>query len=122
MNQLGEFPLISIVVFLPFIGSIIIAIIPSKYEIFHKQIAVIFSGISFIASIFLFIFFNFNSSMLQFVEKHEWITSLNIYYYVGVDGISLLLVILTTFLSVIAVFASFNDIKKYVRGYYASIL
>lgn len=122
MNQLGEFPLISLITFLPLVGSILITLIPSKFEIFHKEIAVIFSGISFVSSLFLLLFFNFNTTLLQFIERHQWITGLGIYYYVGVDGLSLLLVLLTTFLSLIAVIASFSDIKKYVRGYYASIL
>lgn len=122
MNQLGTFPLISIITFLPLAGAIIISFIPARLEILQKQIAFIFSGLSFIASLPLFFFFNFNTPLLQFVEKSEWIPQLGISYYVGIDGLSLLLVLLTTFLSVLAILASYNDIKIHTRGYYASML
>lgn len=122
MNQLGTFPLISIITFLPFAGAIIITLIPSKLELLQKQIAFIFSGLSFLSSIPLFIFFNFHTPLLQFVEKADWIPQLGISYYVGIDGLSLLLVLLTTFLSVLAILASYNDIKIHTKGYYATML
>lgn len=122
MNQLGTFPLLSLVTFLPLFGAFIVALIPTRFEVFHKQIAFIFAGISFLASLGLMIFFNFHSPLLQFVERFDWIPQFGITYYLGVDGISLLLVLLTTFLSLVSIFASFDDIKIHTRGYYASML
>ena len=65
MNQLGMFPLISLIIFLPLAGAILIAFIPSRFQMFHKQLAFVFSGISFISSLALMIFFNFNSQLVE---------------------------------------------------------
>jgi len=59
---------------------------------------------------------------MQFVEKYYWIRALNVDYFVGVDGISILMVFLTTFLSAIAILGSFTYIQKRQKEFYVSML
>ncbi len=74
--------------------------------------ALVISLIDFILSIPLFVFFNSSTSGPQFVEKLSWIPSIGAEYFIGIDGLSVLLVLLTTFLTPLCVLISWNDIKK----------
>lgn len=109
--------IINQILFTPLIGALIILFINSEKKNLIKVIGLTFSIISFIISVLLFLKFDSNNPDMQFVFKSVWIESLNISYHIGVDGISILLVVLTTFLTPIALLSSWNSIQKSIRNY-----
>jgi len=115
----GGFPLITLVVFLPLLG--VIGILLAK-EDSAKWVALGVSSLVFLVSLPLWFLFNEGTADMQFVEKHEWIGSPSIHYAVGVDGISLPLVILTTFLTPLCVLVSWTSIDTRVREFMISLL
>ncbi|MFQ6110880.1 MAG: NADH-quinone oxidoreductase subunit M, partial [Nitrospinota bacterium] len=124
MNQLG-FPLLSWIVFLPLLGAAVLGFMREESERGARAIRVTAFSVSlgvFFLSLPLFFYFREDFAGMQFVERASWIPSLGISYHLGVDGISLFLVLLTTFLTPVAILASFRDIKKRVRFYYMAML
>jgi len=117
-----ENSILSSILFLPLIGAIIIVLMNGENKRLIKLLGLIFSTASFLFSVWLFLKFNGASGEMQFVEKHPWISSLDISYHIGVDGISLLLVVLTTFLTPIALLASWESIEAKLKGYVALML
>lgn len=129
---MGGFPILSAVTFLPLIGALIVLLIraatgggrspdASKSEGRAALTAgLIISGATFVAS--LAAFFNFDASVsgYQLVESHQWYR--NISYKVGVDGLSMPLILLTTFLTPICLLASWNSINKRVTEYVVAFL
>ena len=106
-----SFPYLSTVVFLPVVGLVIIALLPKPQQKTVKLTALIFTLASFALSIAVFYLFdrsNGSIGQIQFEEKLSWIPAINAFYHVGVDGLSLPLVILMTFLGVLAVLVSWN--------------
>src|SRR4030042_5383386 len=106
-----SFPYLSTIVFLPVIGLIVIALWPKPQQKTVKLTALIFTLASFVLSIAVFYFFNRSGGamgQIQFEEKISWIPAINAFYHVGVDGLSLPLVILMTFLGVLAILVSWN--------------
>jgi NADH-quinone oxidoreductase subunit M len=82
----------------------------------HRLIATLFTAITFLLSLWLMMKFNSGTHEMQFVEKHSWIQTFNIQYHLGVDGLSFPLVLLTTFLCLISIIASYgieNRTKEY---------
>jgi len=106
-----SFPYLSTIVFLPVVGLVIIALLPKPQQKTVKLTALIFTLASFALSIAVFYLFdrsNGSIGQIQFEEKLSWIPAINAFYHVGVDGLSLPLVILMTFLGVLAVLVSWN--------------
>jgi NADH-quinone oxidoreductase subunit M len=120
MNSMG-YPILSLVCFLPLIGAIAIILL-GKNDAASKWMALITSGITFLVSIPLVTNFDRATSNMQFVEQKGWIPSWNVNYIVGVDGISVLLVLLTTLLSVICVISSWKAITTKVKEYMIALL
>src|SRR5262249_6066476 len=122
MNQLG-FPLLSLILFLPLAGSLYLFFAPrtAKHETI-RNFALVVSLIDFVLSIPLFVWFDSATAGPQFVEKVPWIRSLGAEYYIGIDGLSLLLVLLTTFLTPLCVLISWNDIKIKIKQFFALLL
>lgn len=111
--------LLTALIFLPvFFG---LAIIFNPQEKVTSKIALIFSLVLFALSIFLLVNFNPNTEDLQFVEKASWIPALGIQYFLGIDGISLWLVVLTNFLLPLVIIGSMNTIKTRIKSFYASL-
>lgn len=109
--------IINQILFTPLIGALIILFINSEKRNLIKIVGISFSLISLVISVLLFLKFDSNNPDMQFVYKKVWIESLNIAYHIGVDGISLLLVVLTTFLTPIALLSSWDSIQKSIRNY-----
>ncbi len=125
MNSL---PLITIITFLPLVGAIILLFQRKEDTTTIKQTALIVSVLTFIVSL-LFVVrvgslggFDFNQAGFQYAEKYVWIPAFGINYEVGIDGLSLLLVLLTTFLTPLAILSSFEAIKDRVKEYYIFML
>lgn len=121
MNNLG-FPILSTLIFLPIAGAALLLLINRSNENLIKWFSLIVSTMVFIISIPLFTEFNKSTHLMQFVEKHAWIPSLNINYHLGIDGISVLFVLLSTLITILCVLISWNSIKAKTKEFYISIL
>jgi len=119
--------ILSIITFTPLLGAILIMCMPSSSRRMIQWTSVLFTAIPLVLSFRLYQLFSPASTglnqadMFQFVEKHPWISSFNINYYIGVDGLSISMVILSALISFIGVFASFS-IEKAIKGYFALYL
>lgn len=107
--------------FIPLAGSIILTFF-RKDSGAIKSTALIFSLITFIVSLFLFFGFDQSNPDFQFYIEQTWISSFDAGFRIGIDGMSLLMVMLTTFISPIAILSSFDSIKKREKGYYIMVL
>ncbi len=119
-----DFNYLTWIIFLPVVGAILIAFLPGLSERVIKRTAAVFTLVPLILSVILFI--NFDRSpgaigVMQFAEKVPWIPAINAYYHVGVDGLSLPLVILMTFLGFLVVLISWK-INLRPREYFAWLL
>ncbi len=119
-----SFPYLTIIIFLPVAGAIIIALLKNSRPQLTRWLAAIFTFIPLVLAVVLF--FNFDRSLatigvFQFVEKVEWITPLNAFYHLGVDGLSLPLVVLTAFLGFVVVLISWK-IDLRIRSYFSWLL
>lgn len=109
--------LLTYLLFTPIIGSLIILLLKKNNE---KQIRYFGLAVSVVAFIFsLIIYFQFDNSSggFQFIHKFKWIDTLNISYFVAVDGLSMLLVLLTTFLTSLTLISSWAGINKNVKEF-----
>ncbi|MBI1924866.1 Fe-S-binding domain-containing protein, partial [Candidatus Poribacteria bacterium] len=102
--------LLSWIIFLPLLGAIGIALVRNLGPSIVKGSALAVALITFIISLSLYAGFDANTSAMQFEEKREWIQGLGTSYHLGVDGLSLWLVLLTTFITPICVLAAWNSI------------
>jgi NADH-quinone oxidoreductase subunit M len=110
--------ILSLIIFLPFACSIFLILIPRRHEKFIKNFSFVFSLFIFFISLLLFYKFDKNNALFQFEEgPFYWITNLNISYHIGIDGISLFLVLLTTFLTPLVILGSYSNIKNSVKEY-----
>ncbi len=118
-----DMSLVTVVLMLPLAGLVLMMLF-SRTEQAYKWAALVTSLVTFGVSLLLVRNFDTNVSGLQMVQRVDWITadSFTIRYYVGVDGISIWLVLLTTFIMPLAILASFNPIKDRVRLYYIFML
>jgi len=107
---------------LPLIGAIIILFTRDTNVKLIKNVALVFSMASFVLSTFLWVLFDRSTAKFQFVEEFLWIPSSNINFFIGVDGISLFFVILTTLLVPLCLLASWNSVKIYVKEYMIAFL
>ena len=114
-------PILTIVTFLPLLGAIMLLFINGEKQERIKRVALGIAIIDFIISLPLFILFKLDTSEFQFVQNVPWIKEFGISYHVGIDGISLFLFLLTSFLSLICILASWN-IKDRIKEYMIAML
>jgi len=117
--------LLTIVTFLPLLGiAAILLLKPLKRETdtLIKQVAIGTSVVTFVGT--LLVLANYNTAVggLQLVDRANWIPSWGIQYYLGVDGLSILMVLLTSFISMLAIASSWNAITTQVKQYYIFML
>jgi|TARA_B110000971_G_C19995512_1_gene494095 proton-translocating NADH-quinone oxidoreductase chain M len=110
------------IILLPLIGAIIILFIKDTNVRLIKNVALGFSMASFALSTFLWVLFDRSTAKFQFVEEFLWIPSSNINFFIGVDGISLFFVLLTTLLVPLCILASWDSVKIYVKEYFIAFL
>src|SRR5215217_5389823 len=104
-----RFPILSSIVFLPLAGALLLLFIGNRdgaRDALVRQIALVVSVLVFAETLLLWRMFDAASADFQFVENHVWISEFNIAYNIGVDGISLLLLVLTGFLTPLALLSS----------------
>jgi NADH-quinone oxidoreductase subunit M len=108
--------LLAVLVLAPALGAIVLAFIPGAHERTHKIVALAVTTALFVLSLGLVYWFRLEPGM-QFEASREWMPALGIRYHVGVDGLSLWLIILTTFLTPIALLASWSSIHARVKAF-----
>ncbi len=121
----ASWPLLSLTTFLPLVGAGFILLVRGDAEVVARNsraVALWTSLITFALSLLLWINFDTTTAEFQFVEKHEWITGFGISYHVGVDGISVLFVLLSTFLTPLCILASWEAIETRVKEYMIAFL
>jgi len=115
--------ILSILIWLPVLGGILILSTGGDRNAqLARKIALGFSVGTFLLSLSIYADFDINTASMQFVERYRWIDALHIQYFLGVDGISMPLIILTTLLTIIVVIAGWEVITKRVAQYMASFL
>ncbi|MCZ6776529.1 MAG: NADH-quinone oxidoreductase subunit M [Ignavibacteria bacterium] len=119
---MSEGYILSLILALPFLGALLVSLLNKESRNAIRILGLAFSGGAFVLSVWLFIMFDGGNPDMQFVEKYAWIPELDVSYFVGIDGISLLLVVLTTFLTPIALLASWESIESKLKGYVALML
>lgn len=132
--MLSDLPLVSLLIFLPLIGVLFVLSMdePNSLEAessiiqkFYRNVwstGILVSGATFLLALILLGHFRPSQEEFQFVEKATAVGPLKMFYYVGLDGVSLLFVLLTTLLTPLALIASIPSIKKRVRAYVGSFL
>ena len=115
-------PLLSIVTFLPLAGVLVIALLPRHNHNLIRGVALITALATFAASLMLLAGFDAGAEGFQYREQVDWIAAFGIQYKMGVDGISLALVVLTTTLTWISILASWQPINSRVKEYMISFL
>ncbi len=115
-------PILSLLIFFPILGAIVLIFINKENGRALRWVTLIFALVEFIFSLPLFFNFDSTTAAMQFVEDWWWVQSYGISYKLGIDGISLLLVLLTTFLTVLCILCSWKAITFRVKEYMISFL
>jgi NADH-quinone oxidoreductase subunit M len=118
----ADFPLLSLILFTPLLGAGILLLINKNSGDTIRWVANIFAGLGFLVSLPLWFVYDATNPSWQLVERHTWIPSIGADYFLGVDGFSVLLVLLTTLMGVIAILSSWTAITVRVKEYYIFLL
>jgi NADH-quinone oxidoreductase subunit M len=124
MNAAG-FPILSLVTFLPLAGAFIIMMVRGEEEVVARNArwtALWTSLITFALSLVLWVRFDKSTAEFQFVERVDWLPDFGVSYHMGVDGISVLFVLLSTLLTPLCILASWDSVKTRVREYMVAFL
>ena len=122
MNNAAEFPLLSLILLVPLVGAIILLFVDRRRDDTIRWIANIVASLGFLVSLPLWFWYDSANPDWQFVERAPWIPSIGAEYFLGVDGFSSLLVLLTTLMGMIAILSSWTAITERVKEYYIFLL
>jgi NADH-quinone oxidoreductase subunit M len=114
--------LLSVILFTPLVGALLLLFIPRESPILHRLIGNLFGVLGFLVSLPLMFHFPASSAGYEFKESADWIPSIGAKYSLGADGISMLLVMLTTLLGMIAITSSWSGIQQRTKEYYILLL
>lgn len=117
-----SYPMLSTLIFLPIFGAVAIMLLPKCNTGLMRWSALCISMATFILSLPLFTHFDRTTAAMQFIERTDWIHAWRIQYYLGVDGISVLFVLLSTLLTILCVTVSWTAITDKVKEFYAALL
>jgi NADH-quinone oxidoreductase subunit M len=114
--------MLSLIVFLPLIGALLVLVAGGRgdnhdREPLVRNIALVTSLVTFAATLLLWWRFDPSSAAYQFEERHAWIPAFGIQYYIGIDGISLLLIVMTAFLTPLALLSSWKSVHRNVKAF-----
>lgn len=115
-------PILSLVTWLPLVGAIILIFVPKTQKEVIRLFANVWALLCFLVSIPLVLNFDKTLKGLQFIEDYQWIPLIGARYQIGIDGLSLSMVMLTTLLGVIAIFSSWSAISDRIKEYYIFLL
>ncbi|WP_022853756.1 NADH-quinone oxidoreductase subunit M [Thermodesulfatator atlanticus] len=119
--RMSDFPLLSAIIWLPVLGSIILLALPRNDKLI-RWFTLVVAVADFLISLPLFFDFDKSFAGMQFVEKLSWIKSWNISYFLGVDGISVLLVLLSTLITILCVLISWEAVTEKVKEFHIALL
>jgi NADH-quinone oxidoreductase subunit M len=122
MNVFADLPLLSLVIWTPIVGGIIVLLSGDKEPSGARKIALIFAILGFVLSLPLYTLFDSSSHAMQFVERQPWIGEFSIYYHLGVDGFSMPLILLTSFMTIVVIISAWEVIKYRASQYLAAFL
>ena len=115
-----QMPILSFVIWLPIFGGLLLLAL--KDTVNPRPLALAVAMITFLTSLLLYSGFDTGTAAMQFEEKASWVPAFNVFYYLGVDGIAMPLIILTTFTTVLVVLAGWEVIKERPAQYMAAFL
>jgi NADH-quinone oxidoreductase subunit M len=113
---------LSVILFTPLVGALLLMFVGRERQNVIRWMANIFAVLGFLVSVPLWFWYDPAGSTWQFVERMRWIPSIGAEYYLGVDGFSVLLILLTTLMGAIAVLSSWTGITERVKEYYIFML
>src|SRR6478752_5227325 len=122
---MASWPILSVITFLPLVGALFCLVVQGPKEAVDRNCrsaALITSLVTFVVSLLLWVHFDPTKAGFQFEEKAAWVPALNIGYHMGIDGISLFFVLLSTLLTPICVLASWEAIQTRVKEYMVAFL
>ena len=122
MNLFADLPLLSLSVWLPIVGGVLVLLSGDRNPVGARRLALVFAIATFVVTLPLWALFDSGTAAMQFVERQPWIQPFNIYYHLGVDGISMPLILLTSFTTVLVVIAAWEVIQYRVAQYMAAFL
>ena len=114
--------LLSLMIFIPLLGMVVVLLLPRKSEELVKRATLLFTLIPLALAVALFISYDRSAAGTQYVVNVPWIQAFNIQYHVGIDGLSVTLLLLTALLGPICVIASWRNIEKGIKAYMALFL
>ena len=117
-----DWPILSVLIWLPIFGGVVMLALGERNVALGRWIALLTTAVTFGVSTLLWANFDSSTALMQFGEEHSWIPSLSSAYALGVDGISMPLILLTTFITPLVVIASWTVIEKKPVQYYAAFL
>lgn len=117
-----QLPLLSLTIWIPILGGFWVLYIAQKQQATAKTLSLIISVLTFVVSIYLASNFSTNTPDMQFVEKISWIKAFNIYYNVGVDGISLSMILLNNLITILALWSAWEVVEKNAAQFMAAFL
>src|SRR5499433_2414613 len=120
--ELFSHHLLSVILFTPLVGALVLLFVPRESPLLHKLVGNLFGVLGFVVSLPLIVHFPAGSGDYEFKEVADWIPSIGARYSLGVDGISMLLVMLTTFLGMLAITSSWGAIQQRTKEYYILLL
>ncbi len=119
---MGDFPLLSLVIWTPILGGLLVLASSQWPSLNPRPLALAFAVITFLVSLLLYTGFDVSTADMQFQEKASWVPLFNIFYQLGIDGISMPLILLTSFTSVLVILSGWEVIKERPAQYMAAFL
>jgi NADH-quinone oxidoreductase subunit M len=120
--ELFSHHLLSVILFTPTVGALVLLFLPRSSPALHRVVGNLFGILGFVVSIPLVRHFPVGYERYTFIESADWIPSLGAKYTLGIDGISFLLIMLTTFLGMLAILSSWSAIQNRTKEYYILLL
>src|SRR5438093_13659484 len=121
--DVSTIPWLTIIIFLPAVGALVLMLMPREKEEAIKRAALVTSLLTLALTAMVWAGFDPNQDAnYQFVEQHGWIPQLGIGYHLGVDGLSLLLVVLTAFLTAISILSAWTAVERRVKEFMVFLL
>jgi NADH-quinone oxidoreductase subunit M len=114
--------LLSVVLFTPLVGALLLMFVPRDEQFLHRVVGNLFGALGFLVSLPLVTRFRIGESGYSFKESAAWIPSIGARYSLGIDGISLLLIMLTTLLGMLAILSSWSAIQQRTKEFYILML
>jgi NADH-quinone oxidoreductase subunit M len=117
-----DWPILSVLIWLPIAGGLVMLALGEQRVALGRWVALASTAATFGISTLLYVYFDTTTAQMQFTEELPWIPFFNAWYALGVDGISMPLILLTTFITPLVIIASWTVIEKKPAQYYASFL